>query len=284
MICAWKELLAILPQAIRCEVDKSARDCLQEIRLRMGKPPELVLRGGEKWLQQPVREEDLSFCINAACQYSPWTASSAANGYITAPGGHRIGLCGEVVVQDGSMSGIARPTALCIRVARDFPGIAENTKKIQGSVLIIGKPGSGKTTLLRDLIRQRSDQGQGSVAVVDERGELFPYSGGKSCFDTGKRTDILSGCSKVQGIETVLRTMSPAVIAVDEITAQADCEAMLHACWCGVDLIATAHAGSIQDLRSRKVYQPIIQSGIFDTVIILRPDKSWRAERMNYAY
>lgn len=284
MICAWKELLAILPPEIRCEVDMLGRESLHEIRLRLGKPPELVMRDRETWLQQAVREEDLSFCINSACQYSPWTASSASDGYITAPGGHRIGICGEAVIQQGVMTGIGRPTALCIRVARDFPGIGEDAGKRKGSLLIIGKPGSGKTTLLRDLIRQRSNREQGSIAVVDERGELFPYSGGKSCFDTGKRTDILSGCSKVQGIETVLRTMSPAVIAVDEITAQADCEAMLHACWCGVDLIATAHAGSIQDLRSRKVYQPIIQSGIFDTVIILRPDKSWRAERMNYAY
>ena len=194
---------------------------------------------------------------------------------ITAPGGHRIGLCGQAVVQNSELTGLRQVSSLCIRVARDFPGIAQRLPYTGGSILILGKPGSGKTTLLRDLIRQRSDTGKGSVAVVDERGELFPTG-----FATGFRTDILTGCGKGKGIDILLRTMSPTTVAVDEITSEHDCEALLKAGWCGVDLLATAHASSKEDLYARPVYRPLVNSRLFNTLVVLQPDKSFKAERM----
>ena len=273
MKCAWKELLAVLPPWCRSEVDMLGRDTLQELRMRIGLPPELIRANGPVRLKRPVSQEDLSCIVNTASRYSPWSAATTAQGYLTAPGGHRIGLCGQAVMQGGEMTGMRQITSLCIRVARDFPGIAQKLQGAKGSLLIIGSPGSGKTTLLRDLIRQRGDQG--SVGVVDERGELFPLE-----FDTGQRTDILTGCTKAQGIEMLLRTMGPAVIAVDEITSERDCEAIIKAGGCGVSLIATAHAACNQDLHTRPVYKPLIRSRIFDTLIILQSDKSWKAERM----
>ena len=75
--------------------------------------------------------------------------------------------------------------------------------------------------------------------------------------------------------------MSPNTIAVDEITATEDCNALINAAWCGVDLLATTHAGSKHDLYNRAVYRPLIENRIFQTLIILHPDKSWTAERMN---
>ena len=74
--------------------------------------------------------------------------------------------------------------------------------------------------------------------------------------------------------------MSPDVIAVDEITAPEDCEALLNAAWCGVRLFATAHAGSVKDLTSRPVYAPLISAGIFDRVVVLRSNRTWAVERM----
>jgi len=280
MRCAWQEYLRLLPAWMRNEVDELGKDGLQELRLRIGTLPELVISGRSIWLRRNVTSEDMSFVINAASHYSPWAATTIKHGYITAVGGHRIGICGDAVVQNEQMTGIRSPTSLCVRVARDFPGIAEKALTSRGSVLIIGKPGSGKTTLLRDLIRQRSERGQGSVAVVDERGELFPVSQGTSCFPPGKRTDILSGCGKGVGINAVLRTMGPSCIAVDEITEQSDCNALLHAGWSGVDLLATAHAAGRNDLLCRPVYRPIISAKLFDTILVMQPDKSWRVERI----
>lgn len=275
MKCAWKELLAILPMWCRADVDELGRDTLQELRLRLGLVPELVRSNGNLKLKRAVIQEDLSYIVNTASRYSPWSAATSAQGYITAPGGHRIGLCGQAVVQTGQSSGLRQISSLCIRVARDFPGIAQKLQYLPGSVLILGKPGSGKTTLLRDIIRQRSDTGKGSVAVVDERGELFPIG-----VSTGFRTDILSGTPKGQGIDMLLRTMSPSTIAVDEITSERDCEALLKAGWCGVDLLATAHAACKADLYARPVYRPLVTGHLFDTLVILQPDKSFKAERM----
>ena len=277
MNCAWKELLDVLPEKFRWDTDRLGKEKLQELRLRLGGKPELVL--GETWmfLQHTVTREDIMHCINTASRYSPWCASTVSQGFITSLGGHRIGLCGEVVIKNGKAEGIRSVSSLCIRIARDIPGIAAGADDDQSSVLIIGPPGSGKTTLLRDLIRRRSETGRGCVAVVDERGELFPAG---NVFDRGKRTDVLTGCDKGTGIDMVLRTMGPSCIAVDEITSERDCQAMIRAGWCGVSMLATAHASSKMDLYNRTVYQPLVRSGIFETLLMMQRDKSWRKERM----
>lgn len=280
MRCAWQAFINLLPQYLRGEVDKLGNTKLQELRLRIGEEPELVLDRNSVWIPEKVKSDDISFVINAASRYSPWAAATIRRGYITSQGGHRIGLCGDAVVQNGEMTGIRSPMSLCMRVARDFPGIARQALQFSNSVLIIGRPGSGKTTLLRDLIRQRSDNWIGSIAVVDERGELFPVSEQAYCFSMGKRTDVLTGCSKEQGIESLLRTMGPSCIAVDEITAEADCRALMNAGWSGVSLLATAHAASVSDLRSRPIYRPLINSGLFDTILVMQPDKTWKEERV----
>ena len=280
MRCPWQELLNLLPMWMRADVDRLGAEELQELRLRSGQPPELVLGPKVLRLTKPVLSSDLNFVINTASEYSPWSAATAANGYITAPGGHRVGLCGEAVLSHGIMTGIRNVHSLCIRIARDFPGISTNAAPYDRSVLIIGRPGSGKTTFLRDMVRARADAGPGSVCVVDERGELFPLSNGNYCFQTGQRTDILSYCPKKYGVISVLRTMGPSCIAVDEITQQEDCEALLHAGWSGVSLLATAHAGNREDLFRRPVYKKVLQSGLFDTLISMRPDKTWKAERI----
>ena len=272
MMCNWDALLEILPPRMRREVDTLGRYTLQELRLRLDAFPELVLKGESCWLDMRCCKEDISFCIQSASRYSPWTAESIKRGYLTAPGGHRIGLCGLALYQNGILSGLREITSVCIRVARDFPGIARAAPDA-GSVLILGAPGWGKTTLLRDLVRKRS--GQNTVGVVDERGELFPDG-----FDLGKKTDILRGCRKPEGLELLLRTMGPDCIAVDEITASEDCSGLIRAAGCGVTLLATAHAGSLEEFESRVIYEPLIRKNIFQWILLMHPDKSFTAERM----
>lgn len=272
MKCAWKELLAVLPPWLREKIPPGEETW--EIRLRLGQPVELTGPGKSRWLDAQPGREDLHFVINTACRYSPWTAQTMAMGYITAPGGHRIGLGGEAVTDRGGVTGIREPTSLCIRIARDVTDLGWRFAGLPGSILIIGPPGAGKTTLLRDLCRELSRKE--TVAVVDERGELFPAG-----FDRGRSMDVLSLCPKPEGIDMALRTMGPTTIAVDEITGEADAQALLRAGWCGVRLVATAHAAMPEDLKKRPIYRTITDNHLFNHILICHRDKSRPTERMD---
>lgn len=269
MMCEWTKLLRILPASLASEVDRYGKRDLQELRLRLGQVPELNLGSRSLWLDRLVSQDDLSFIINTASDYSPWAASTMAEGYLTAEGGHRIGICGEVVMTGGKVHTFRRINSLCIRVARDFPGIASNCADLKGSVLLLGPPGSGKTTLLRDLLRYIAKNE--AVGVVDQRCEVFPVG-----INRGKRMDVLTGCNKAEGIEILLRTMGPSTIGVDEITSQQDTLALLRAGWCGVRLIATAHAATLEDLHMRPVYRSLTEMNLFDHILVLDRNKNWK--------
>ena len=266
----------ILPPWLRQE-RLGPMEQLREIRMRKGCPVQLVTVKGETWLEHRAEGQDLDFTVNAACHYSPWTAETAAKGYLTAPGGHRIGICGTAVVQNGRLTGLRSLSSLCIRVAKELKGIAAGFPLEEENIRILGPPGSGKTTLRREVVRRLSEEQTGAVAVVDEREELFPAEAG---FQRGRRTDVLLGCPKPEGIDMALRTMGPAVLVLDEITAEADCAALLRAAGCGVRLAVTAHAGSVQDWNSRTVYRQLRESGLFRRAAVMQKDLSWRMERL----
>ena len=272
MTCAWKELLAVLPFWMRKDVD-TQEETLREIRLRINSPPELVLPEKKLLLERCVTQEDLNYTVNVVSKYSPWAAASSARGYITAVGGHRIGLCGEAVIRNREMTGIGKIRSLCIRIARDYPGISLKLDQCAGSILILGAPGWGKTTLLRDLIRQISQRE--AVCIVDERGELFPRE-----IDSEKSVDVLTGCPKKTGIPMLLRTMGPDSIAVDEITEPEDVQALIQAANCGVRLLATAHAASVDDFRNRTVYRPLLENQVFSTLAVLDRNNTYTIERI----
>ncbi len=268
------ELLGILPPRIRTLLSNQSIDDVSEVRLRLGYPIKLCAQNKTRSLGSSVTQEDIQFCVNTASRYSPWSAATIGQGFLTIPGGHRMGLCGEA-----AGAHLRSITSVCIRIARELPGIAQGITGRE-NLLILGPPGSGKTTLLRDLIRIISRENRGSVAVVDERFELFPMSQGKPCFDAGENTDILRGISKAQGLDMVLRTMGPKWIALDEITAVEDCQALHQAAWCGVRLLATAHAESVADFRTRPIYRPLAESRVFSRAAVLSADQTYRMEAL----
>ena len=132
--------------------------------------------------------------------------------------------------------------------------------------LIVSPPGCGKSTMLRDLIRQVSDGTKGyrgrKVGVVDERSELAACYYGVPQTDIGMRTDVLDGCPKEAGIEMLLRSMSPEVIAVDELGGERETEMVRRAVCCGCSIVATAHGS-----RSEMAFQ--IESRIFERYVFL---------------
>ena len=273
MKCAWQPLLGILPDWIAAGMDKPDRERIQELRLRLSCNPELNLGNEVRRLPGTVTRDDLNAVINAATRYSPWAAGTIAQGFLTAPGGHRIGMCGEAVMEQGKLTGIKNISSLCIRIARDYPGIGTSISRLTGSILMLGPPGSGKTTMLRDVLRQIGQREW--VSAIDERGEIFPGD-----FLTRSRVDVLSGCSKETGLDMLIRTMGPECIGVDEITSESDCASLIRAGWCGIRLVATAHASTMEDLNRRPVYRKLRESGVFQHVVVLKRDKSWTMERM----
>ena len=95
MQCSWNAFINLLPNRIRYDVDKHGKDALLEVRLRLGNPPMLVFPDRTITLKTVVNSDDLKNCIHYSSQYSPWAADTLKQGYITAPGGHRIGIFGR---------------------------------------------------------------------------------------------------------------------------------------------------------------------------------------------
>lgn len=118
------------------------------------------------------------------------------------------------------------------------------------------------------------------MCVVDERFELACCQNGQPQLRIGAHTDVLSGVGKRLGIEMLLRTMNPQWIALDEITAEEDVEAIVRASYCGVRFLATAHAASADELLQRPVYQKLLQAKVFVNLLTLLPSREVRTERM----
>ncbi|MCI8479173.1 MAG: stage III sporulation protein AB [Oscillospiraceae bacterium] len=268
------------------EIDKARAE---EFRLRMGQPLTVLLPRGEvpvPGCPEPIQGEDLSAVFEIATQASAHTVlDRVCNGFITVQGGHRIGLCGAAVVQEGSITNLRQLSSLAIRIAREISGAAEQVLPaltVGGglrSTLILSPPGGGKTTLLRDLIR-RISAGIGTmplrVGVADERGELCALYHGVPQMEVGPLTDVMDGCPKEEGLMMLLRGMNPQVLAADEITAPGDIAALETAANCGVILLATAHARSLEDLGTRPLYQRLLSLKLFQRAVLIEREQGIR--------
>lgn len=246
----------------------------EELRLRAGWPMTALICGAERSLGgEPVEGEELERLVEIASGASVHTVlDQICRGYLTFAGGHRIGLCGRLVLREGEIRGLRAISSANLRLARQVRGAAGPVldRLCPGGrladTLILAPPGLGKTTLLRDLVRSASE-GEGCtplrVALADERGEVAAMYNGVPQLEVGRRTDVAEGCPKAQGLMLLLRAMNPQVLAVDEITAPEDVKALITAAGCGVTLLATAHARERADLERRPVYRPLLEEGLF---------------------
>lgn len=266
---------------------------LQEIRLRANKPI-LVLCDGREWylnyeglltdkqeMACRMEEGEMDALLAHICHYSIYAfEDEIKQGYITVEGGHRIGVAGQVVQEeDGSIRSIKHIKYMNIRVAHQVKGAAGEVLPLlydNGDIrntLIVSPPGCGKTTLLRDLIRLVSDgndYGQGRcVGVVDERSEIAGSYLGIPQNDVGMRTDVLDACPKSLGMMLLLRSMSPQVIAVDELGSTEDIQHLRLAASCGSRILATMHGEDLQDVRSKCGLDKALEDNLFQLILVL---------------
>lgn len=277
-------ILTILPREIRKALKDSNPDfrTLQEIRLRTGKPLLFICDDVEQSPKLPytVTRDDIRETLEYISHYSLYAyEQDMRQGFITIEGGHRVGMTGQAIIEDGKVKNLKHISSMNIRICHEILGCADRifpyiTEKQQLlHTLIVSPPKCGKTTLLRDMIRQISDGNSYlkgvSVGVVDERSEIGGCYQGVAQNQLGMRTDILDGCPKAEGMIMLIRSMSPQVVAVDEIGTAEDVHAMEYAMHCGCKMLATVHAGSMEELRKRPLFCQMIAERRFDRYVIL---------------
>lgn len=291
-----EEILSMFPEAVRDKwriVAKHAKR-LQEIRMRVNVPATVLIDQREWFVdaagslvdRQPVgaecRAEELELVLNHLCQYSLYAfADEIRQGFLTIQGGHRIGLAGQVIMEDDTrIRNVKYIRYLNIRIAHEIKGVSDPVLPYlydcQGRIyntLLISPPGCGKTTMLRDIIRNLSNgNGYGAgvnVSVVDERSEIAGSYLGIAQNDVGIRTDVLDGCPKREGMMMLIRAMAPQVLAVDELGSEKDIQALQMACGCGCRLVATIHGSSLADIGQKKYMHNVIKDNMFERYIIL---------------
>lgn len=279
------DAIKILPYRIKsilsC-IDEDIKMQTYELRIRNNRPLMMYGNYGSVFVKNDntyskisyhgglyITKQDIDEIISAACDYSVYSKQNELlNGYLSYGKGHRIGISGEAVTDNGKIVNLKNIESLCIRIASTdivIPEIIDDVlKKPFEGIIICGKPCSGKTTLLRAVAEKISCDGISGgrkLVIIDERNELTTVK--------TMNCDILRGCNKRDGIIHAIRTLSPEIIICDEISTSEEVEKISEGFHTGVRFIVSVHISSADDLYKRKVSSKLIESGCFDTIIML---------------
>lgn len=247
---------------------------LQEIRIAAEKNCILQKGGVLRDTGIRVSGDELSKIVESMCRGSLYAMqTSLCKGYLTLGGGHRVGVCGRVVTENGVIVHMTDISAICLRISREIQGAADELMEYLEcngrlyNTLIISPPGCGKTTVLRDIARQIGNRHK--VCIADERSEIAACRGRLPSADVGEFTCVMDAVPKAEGIEMLLRTMSPEVIVTDETGNEEEARAISHLINCGAKIITTAHGYSERDVMKKPHIGPLIENGIFERIVVL---------------
>lgn len=290
------EILKYLSNSIKEQIIK---DCnydfkrLEEIRLRNCKNIILKFNENEEILNYIVQTKDILETLEKITENSIYTyEKQIANGFITLPGGHRVGITGNAVIENEKVISISHISGMNFRIAKQIIDCSNSVlKKLyeQGefkNTIIVGAPGTGKTTILKDLIKKISEgnmYGNGiNVGVVDERNEISAMHRGKEEINLGIRTDVITNIPKNIGIKMLIRSMAPKVIAVDEIGGKKDAESINYASKSGVKVLTTIHGNSLADVKNNKEINEIIENKLIEEIIVLDEKQKGKIKESYY--
>lgn len=283
-------ILNALPRQIANEIIQvfstysSLINTLQEIRIRVSKPIILKQRNSDIVLQHIVTNEELLHILERFCENSIYAyKNQICEGFLTIKGGHRIGITGSCVIENGKIINIKYVSSLNIRIAREVKGcsnaiineIIDIDNQTILNTLLVSPPGKGKTTMLRDLVRQISNgineiKFKGKiVGLIDERGELAACYRGIPQNDVGIRTDVIENVSKEKGVEILLRSMAPEIIACDEIGTHEDVQAIEKMLISGVKGLFTMHGNNMEDIKKNIEINKLIEENQIEKIIVL---------------
>lgn len=275
------------------QVDKAVMRSIIEIRLRANRSLQLVLPNCNYAVQEDGQlnsdfqrgyicsEADVMHTIQAMSKNSFYALEQELRmGYITLEGGHRVGIAGQAILNDGNLKAIKNISSMNIRISREvkncaapiLPYLIDHDTRIF-STLIIAPPRCGKTTLLRDIVRSLGSKKINfrgvQVGVVDERSEITACKNGIPTLDIGDCVDVLDGCPKATGIFMLIRSMAPDVIITDELGRKEDVVALSEALHAGVSVITSVHGDSIESIKNRPYVRQLIEEKYFDRYLVL---------------
>lgn len=282
------QILPVLAKSIAEDLETMELDFnhLQEIRLRTDKPMVMIYKGEEIFAKDRngntviVKGREVKETLDYVSNYSLYAyENELRQGFITIEGGHRVGMAGQTMVEQEKVKNMKYISSVNIRISHEVKGCAEKVMPYicrHGELchtLIISPPRCGKTTILRDIVRQASDgckymKGT-TVGVVDERSEIGGCYMGTAQNDLGIRTDVLDCCPKAEGMLMLIRSMSPRILAVDEIGAKEEIQAIEYALHCGCIMLATAHGSSMEEMKKKPLFEELIAKKRFERYVIL---------------
>lgn len=261
---------------------------IYEIRLRVNKPIcvnyanniyYLSLEGLTNLLDNAIicSKNLIDSIVAKSSNFSLYTINEdIKRGYISLKNGIRIGLVGEVVSENDIVKTVKDFNSLNIRIPHEVKNCSLNAFNYivsNGQVLntlVISSPCGGKTTFIRDLCYLISSKNYAlNILLLDERNEISATNKGFPSMDIGNFTDILLYSNKKMGFENGIRSMSPNIIVTDEIANKDDCDSLIYASNCGINLIATTHAKDIEDLKEKNIFNEILKKKIFKRYVVL---------------
>lgn len=196
-------------------------------------------------------------------------------GFITLPKGVRVGICGEVVYDNGKVVTIKNFQSANIRIPHNIKGCSLvaldymlDNKFL--STLVISPPGAGKTTFIRDVVCQLSNHNYCyNVLIADERNEIASVNNGVAEISLGNFADIYSNCSKEFAFKQGIRSMKPDIFVTDEIDIDNDLQSIIDATNSGVEVLATIHSNNITELKTKRGFDKVLENKVFDRYIVL---------------